>query len=67
MAMTTKAPRVRARSISSLRRAADAAGYASACAPDDLEASSSASSAARLASAAATFVLAAGVALVLMW
>jgi hypothetical protein len=65
MTMTTKAPRVRARSISSLRRAADAAGYASACALDDPEAPSGrfASSVPRLASA--VFELAAAVALVI--
>lgn len=65
MTMMKKAPHVRARSISALRRCADAAGYAAACAQDDLEAPRFASSVPILASAA--LALAAGVALVMAW
>jgi hypothetical protein len=69
MTMTTKAPRVRARSISSLRRAAEAAGYAAACAHDDLEAPSgrvaSLAPALALAAVAAAVALAAAVTLML--
>ncbi len=67
MTMTTKAPRVRARSISSLRRAAEAAGYAAACAQDDLEAPSGRVASRVPALASAAVVLAAAATLMLAW
>jgi len=63
MTRTVKAQQIRVRSISALRRAADAAGYAAACAPDDLEAQSGRFAFLLAKPAAAVFELTAAVAL----